>query len=141
MTTTASMVPATSTRRPTAVSDSSIYETLMQRMREHLAAPASRQTESVPERFRRLSDEWRKATMVLSSTSQISSHPAYLGIIALGPTVVPLILRELKERPGHWSPALSAITGVVPYPASVRGNIRAISQAWIEWGRARGLVT
>jgi hypothetical protein len=141
MTTTAAVLPAKVTRRPTAVSDSAVYEVLMQRMREHLAAPASRQTESMEERFQRLTNEWRKATMALSSTTQITSHPAYLAIIALGPKVVPLILREMRDRPGHWSAALTAITGAVPYPASLRGNIRAICQAWLDWGRAKRLVT
>jgi hypothetical protein len=140
MTTAEPVAPVKQTRRSTAISDSTIYDALVRHLQEHINAPASRQGETVEARFERLLDEWRNATMLLSSTSQITSHPAYLRIIALGSAVVPFILREMKARPGHWSPALTAITGVVPYPVSLRGNIRAICQAWLEWGRTNGLV-
>ena len=46
---------------------------------------------------------------------------------------VPLILKELSERPGHWMPALKAICGLDPSPkdATVEEAIRA----WLAWGR------
>jgi hypothetical protein len=115
-----------------------IYENVWQDLRRHHALPASQQQESVAERFGRLLETWRDATLLVSSSTEKLSHPAYLAIVALGLPAVPLILRELKRRPGHWSPALTAITGVVPYSPSLRGNLRAIADAWLEWGRSQG---
>jgi len=125
------------TRIPLAFNEA-IYDEIIGRVQNHLSAPASRQQESAPDKFARLADEWRSATLLLSSTTQKISHPAYLAIIGMGAPVVPLILRELKRRPGHWSPALTAITGVVPYAPSQRGDLRAIARAWLEWGQVHG---
>ena len=52
--------------------------------------------------FRTSSAEWRSAVAHLSSTTRRVQHPAYQRIIASGQNVVPLLLRELKERPNHW---------------------------------------
>lgn len=52
-------------------------------------------------RFADLAEIWRNETAFLSSTSAIVRHPAYREIIQMGPSVVPLILRELARRPGH----------------------------------------
>jgi hypothetical protein len=114
-----------------------IYDELLVVLAQHRQALASPQ-ESVEQRFSRLAHEWRLATMLDSSTTVMIAHPAYLSIVAMGWAVVPLILRELARRPGHWSPALTAITGAVPYPTTMRGDIRGIAQAWLAWGRARG---
>lgn len=114
-----------------------IYDELLVTLARHRQALASRQ-ESVEQRFSSLANEWRVATMLDSSTTVMIAHPAYLSIIAMGWAVVPLILRELVRRPGHWSPALTAITGAVPFPATMRGDVRRIAQAWVAWGRGRG---
>lgn len=42
-------------------------------------------------------------------------HPAYQQIIGMGEKALPLILRDLRDRPtGHWFWALNAITGEEP---------------------------
>src|SRR5438105_4459135 len=79
--------------------------------------------DDLEEVFRRLIAEWRSAVAHLSSTTRRVQHPAYQRIIALGPRVVPLLLRELKGRPNHWFAALRALTGADPVPASDRGKI------------------
>jgi hypothetical protein len=90
--------------------------------------------------FQRLAKQWRAETSFLSSTSAIVAHPAYQAIIALGPPVVPLILRELENEPAYWFEALRAITGEDPAAGEAHGNFRAIAAAWLDWGRSRGLL-
>ena len=133
-------VPPPSSARPPVAFHEDLYDDVMGDLKRHLAAPASRQQESMSDRFARLYETWRTATVLDSSTTQKVSHPAYLAIVAMGPPAVPLILRELARRPGHWGPALSAITGAVPYAPELEGDLRAIARAWLAWGRLRGLV-
>jgi hypothetical protein len=47
-------------------------------------------------------------------------------------------LQELERRARYWFPALTAITGEQPIPEGHFGNVRAMRDAWLEWGRARG---
>jgi hypothetical protein len=65
----------------------------------------------------------------------LRSHPAFQEIFGLGEAVVPLMLRDLEERPRLWVWALPRITGADPVPASDRGNIAKMSAAWVHWGR------
>jgi len=66
----------------------------------------------------------------------MTRHPAYQQIIALGPPVIPLILRELRERPDHWFWALNAITG--EDPVGPEDDFDQAVEAWLRWGRERG---
>jgi hypothetical protein len=91
-------------------------------------------------RFRALADEWRRETGMLSSISKKVQHPAYRQIIALGRPAVPLILHELRDRPAHWFAALQAITGETPVAAPEAADPRKVRQAWLDWGKARGLI-
>jgi hypothetical protein len=91
--------------------------------------------ETVEERFRRLEAAWDAATAHLSSTTKIVSHPAFREIVGLGEAVVPLMLRDLQERPRLWVWALPEITGADPVPASDGGNIAKMAEAWLRWGR------
>jgi hypothetical protein len=68
----------------------------------------------------------------------MADHPAYREIISMGKPVVPLILAELEERPDYWFAALRAITGEDPVPNEARGNVRAMTGAWLAWGRVHG---
>src|SRR5262245_45694819 len=86
-------------------------------------------------RFHDLVAEWQAEVAPLSSTTARVQHPAYRAIIALGPAVVPLLLRELEQRPNHWFAALKSLTGADPVPPSDRGRIDAMTEAWITWGK------
>lgn len=88
--------------------------------------------------FRALAALWRRDTMNISSTSRMALHPAYQRIIGMGSVAVPLILRELQERPDWWFWALRAITGVDPVPSGCRGSLHSAAAAWLEWGRGHG---
>jgi len=92
------------------------------------------------ERFHELAKSWRKDTRHLSSIQDMVLHPAYQQIIGMGPTVVPLIIKELQNSPDHWFWALRAITGEDPVPPSHRGNVRKIAHDWVRWYGKRGFM-
>ena len=96
--------------------------------------------EKLRARFRRLATQWRDECQLLSSTTAKAMHPAYQQIIGLGPEALPLILKELSEAPGHWFWALKSITGEDPVPAADAGDIRRMTEAWLNWGREHGYV-
>lgn len=89
--------------------------------------------------FTKLAEAWREETKFLSFAQQRALHPAYQRIIGMGWVAVPLILRELQRQPEHWLWALQAITG--EEPARNASGIRAAAEAWLRWGRERGLLT
>jgi hypothetical protein len=66
------------------------------------------------------------------------AHPAFQEIVGMGTAVVPLLLRELANRPGHWHWALRRITGEEPVPAEDRGDVAKAAAAWLRWGKEHG---
>ena len=94
--------------------------------------------EKLRARFQRLAAQWRDECQLLSSTTAKAMHPAYQQIIGLGPEALPLILKELSERPGHWFWALKSITGEDPVPPGDGGNIGRMTHVWLNWGREHG---
>jgi hypothetical protein len=81
-------------------------------------------------------NRWHRDTRHTSSLTRMITHPSYLRIIGLGPDAVPLLLRELSQRPDHWLVALNAITG--EDPADENATFSEALEAWLEWGRRRG---
>ncbi|MEG3863286.1 hypothetical protein [Microcoleus sp. herbarium12] len=76
---------------------------------------------------------------MLSLVAQKSMHAAYQRIIGMGPAVVPLILRDLEQKPDHWFWALRAITGDNPVAKPEKcDRMKLMTQAWIEWGKEHG---
>lgn len=98
--------------------------------------PAPPPAETIEQRFRRLEASWTASTGYLSSYTDIVEHPAFREIVRLGEVVVPLMLRDLEERPRLWVWALPEITGANPVPPEEAGNITKMSEAWLRWGRA-----
>ncbi|MCI0463270.1 MAG: hypothetical protein L0Z62_40505 [Gemmataceae bacterium] len=101
-------------------------------------AQAPAPAETVEERFRRLEATWTAETGYLSSYTDIVEHPAFREIIRLGEAVVPLMLRDLEERPRLWVWALPDITGANPVSPGDGGKIAKMSEAWLRWGREHG---
>lgn len=101
-------------------------------------APIKASGETVAERFSRLTIVWHEAVDHLSSTSARINHPAYQEIIAMGPAVVPLLLRDLQDNLTHWFWALQKITGEDPVAAEDAGNISKMADAWLRWAKERG---
>lgn len=101
--------------------------------------PRSPVTESLETRFRKLEAKWKADTQFLSDAGRIIGHPAFQEIINLGDEVVPLLLRDLESSPSLWVWALPEITGNNPVAASDQGNIRKMTEAWLTWGRQKGI--
>ena len=114
-----------------------ITQTVLQIWDEYLR-PASRQVEGIHEKFNRLVDRWRKETVFQSSAHQMATHPSYQEIIGIGRDAIPFLLQELERNPDHWFWALRSITGIDPVPQEDRGHVRAMTDAWLEWGRLQG---
>jgi hypothetical protein len=94
----------------------------------------------VTREFRNHADMWKREMRFVSSLHEKYLHPSYARIIGIGEPAVPLILRSLQREPDDWFYALRAITGDNPVPASAAGNMREMTDAWLQWGRARGLI-
>ncbi|MEG3858799.1 hypothetical protein [Microcoleus sp. herbarium12] len=92
----------------------------------------------IVDKFHALASDWKQDVAGLSSTTQMSEHPAYQEIIEMGTKIVPLLLSELNNNPLYWLSALSAITGENPIKPEQRGRVKQMGSAWIEWGRNQG---
>jgi hypothetical protein len=101
------------------------------------SAVLRRPDSEVSGQFRELAREWRAATGISSNLQRKVLHDAYQRIIGLGPQVVPYILDDLRNRPDHWSWALTAIVG--QDHAAGATTMAAAAQAWLEWGRGLGI--
>ena len=96
--------------------------------------------ESLEQRFLELAEEWRNATMFDAFVGDLDQDPRYQAIIAMGEAAVPWILRDLAQTGDHWFHALRAITGEDPAADAQPGRIGEFRDAWLQWGRDRGLV-
>jgi hypothetical protein len=92
------------------------------------------------QRFRRLADEWTRATMHVSSGTDLISHPSYRAIVKLGWPVVPFLLDDLQQKKGFWFTALAEITRLRPFDRSDEGNPRRMTKAWLEWGKRKRFI-
>ena len=101
-----------------------------------LIAPPSADLER---EFQHLAALWHEETDLYSFVAQKLAHPAHGQIIALGPAVVPLILRDLQSEGGHWFTALRTLTGEDPAAHST-SNPEAAA-AWLRWGREKGYLS
>ena len=90
------------------------------------------------ERFNVLAEQWRNETGHYSILARRYLHPAYNSILAMGPRVVPIILRELAHRPDRWFSALSTLTGTDPSRGT--GTFDEAVDAWLDWGRKQRLL-
>jgi hypothetical protein len=102
------------------------------------AAKSEAPHESVAQTFRRLADEWQRAVAHHSSSTIRINHPAYKAVIALGPEVVPMLLRDMKDHHSHWFFALGEITGAHPAPPSAAGNVPLLIDYWLRWAKENG---
>jgi hypothetical protein len=85
-----------------------------------------------------LEKTWIAEVGHVSSSTALRNHPAFQEIISMGEAVVPLMFRDLEERPRLWVWALPKITGADPVPESDRGDIAKMSAAWLRWGKEQG---
>lgn len=90
------------------------------------------------QRFSELVEEWRRTRGHSSKIKDLVMNSAYQKIIGMGEPVIPLILAELERQPGHWSWALTAISGEDPIPPTARGRLDQMASIWLQWGREKG---
>jgi hypothetical protein len=95
---------------------------------------------TVEERFQNLARNWQEETTHLSSFTKRIPNRHYQQIIGMGPAVVPFLLRDLAREPKDWFWALYSVTGANPVAAQDEGDIAAMSKAWLDWGRQRGMI-
>jgi len=91
-------------------------------------------------KFHKLADEWAERTTHISSASDLISDTRYQQIIDLGWDAVPYLLDDLQRNKRFWFPALAAITGVRPFDPGDLSNPRRMAEAWLKWGRRKGLI-
>lgn len=96
--------------------------------------------EAPAERFHRLAGEWSSETASTSSLTAIAQHPAYREIVGMKWDALPSILEDLRANHGYWFPALEEITGIRPFDRRDFGNGRRMREAWLDWGKKRGLI-
>jgi hypothetical protein len=86
--------------------------------------------------FQKFVDQWKQERGTIVSVTQMSVCPAYQKIIAMGPAVVPLILKQLEiegDNPDHWFWALRYLVGINPISEKDRGNMKKMAKAWLDW--------
>lgn len=89
--------------------------------------------------FRGLADQWLEETAGFPLLRDRFANAAYLQIIDWGDDAIPHLLTELKHgEPDHWFEALQRITAANPVSDSDRGNVKAMAEAWLGWGRLKG---
>jgi len=105
---------------------------------EESASASSRQKTELETTFYQLVEQWKSETRGISSTEQLSVHPAYQQIIGMGRDVIPLLLRELEKNSGRWFWALKSISREEPVTPEQRGKTKEMISAWLNWGREKG---
>lgn len=91
------------------------------------------------QRFNRLAKAWKSETELVSKVTKRIMHPAYQKIIGMGELAIPLILNDLsKNGPDDWFWALTAITDENPIKDDIAGNMAAMTEAWLQWGKKAG---
>jgi hypothetical protein len=101
-----------------------------------LRREVSRPNESLATKIARLAAQWRRETGHLSSIERKVIHPAYQSIMVTGRPGIPFVLKELKERGGHWFWALHFMSGGVEFENAA--NVQELREAWLAWGKNEG---
>jgi hypothetical protein len=92
---------------------------------------------TIDDKFDALVAECRRLRDTGSSTDTFFND-AYGQIVGMGKVVVPLLLRELQNQNGHWISALTWIQNEDLVTHEMRGNLRKMRQAWLDWGIKNG---
>lgn len=88
-------------------------------------------------RFRDLADRWERETSHVSSITKRVMHPCYQSILAMGPNVVPILIRDMQENRRDWFWALHHLTQANPVSSKDAGNLNRMIAAWVAWEKQR----
>ena len=102
--------------------------------------PTEENPEEIRQKFTALASQGRQEVEALSSTVEMSKHPAYQEIIKMGEGVIPFLLEDLQQNPLYWLPALGQIAQENPVLPEQRGKIKQMAQAWLNWGIQKGYI-
>jgi len=91
--------------------------------------------------FLQLSEQWKNETGHSSKMMYKFMNKNYQQIIAMGDSVVPMLLDALITSPGHWFWALEVITGENPVKQEHAGYFDSMTRDWIEWGIDEGRIS
>ena len=96
--------------------------------------------EEIQAEFTDLASQWIQSVEGMSSTVEMTKHPAYQKIVSMGKAVVPYLLEDLRNNPLYWLPALRQITQQNPVQPEQRGKIKQMAEAWLNWGKQEGYI-
>ena len=92
-------------------------------------------------KFQDLVRQWRNQRGVTSSITEMAMLPPYQKIIGMGKDAIPFILDDLADNgPNDWFWALTAITDINPITPEIAGNMVAMTEAWLQWGKNAGFL-
>jgi hypothetical protein len=94
------------------------------------------------ELFEFRANNWIAQTAVLSSPSAMKRSPLFAELLSMGPTIAKFILEKLASRDIrlHWFVLLKQVTKEDPVPSYSRGKIFEMAEAWLAWGRSKGII-
>jgi hypothetical protein len=90
----------------------------------------------VSDRFAELTERWIKDTQYESSFVRMFTQEAYLEMLTLGKSAIPLLLMRLDHEPERWVGALRIISGKA-IGADAQSADEAVA-AWRAWGQEHG---
>ncbi len=92
--------------------------------------------------FEDRAERWLRETQLHSSINSITRHPCFTQIKLMGPQVIVFVLERMSqgEVRVHWFPLLKDLSGEDPVEPHSRGRVREMADAWIDWGRAKGII-
>jgi hypothetical protein len=98
-------------------------------------AAAPTKAQDIEAEFLQLAETWDRETAHLSSTPKMVLHDSYQRIMAMGPDVVPLLLRDLRDNRRSWFWALRHLTQANPVCLEDQGNLDKMIADWLAWGK------
>lgn len=100
--------------------------------------PAAAVEETLEQRFLEHAEKWDRETKFLSSTPKKVLHESYQSIIAMGPDVIPYLLRDLQKTGRSWFWALRYLAHTDPVPPEDQGYLDKMIADWVAWGKREG---
>jgi hypothetical protein len=91
-------------------------------------------------KFQLLAEKWKEESRFLSFAKERTELLTYQAIIDMGKPIIPYILMEMQAHPNHWFAALKQLTGTNPILPEYKGNMKAMINDWILWGKKNQII-